>query len=192
MEMKMNRGNTPAFKEWASVVEALGTGRQIFVLRKGGIHEKRGQFQIEHERFWLFPTKFHEQGEKIKPLVTPPKWIFDEGASTIPLQYWTDLVEVMEIRDEAKLHQLFPYHIWSEATIQEKFTWGAEQAVYLLLLRVYKIAEPIALENDKRFGGCKSWIEVPAEILAENAVPAVSNDLFTSEAERIRKIFQEK
>ena len=34
-----------AFKEWAMVVDALGRGEQIIILRKGGISEGRGGFK---------------------------------------------------------------------------------------------------------------------------------------------------
>ena len=54
-----------AFKEWGVVVDALGSGEQIVVLRKGGIAEGREGFQVEHEKFWLFPTRFHQQAEGV-------------------------------------------------------------------------------------------------------------------------------
>ncbi len=50
-----------AFKEWAVICRALAEGRQAVVLRKGGVAEKTGEFQIEHTRFWLFPTYVHQQ-----------------------------------------------------------------------------------------------------------------------------------
>ena len=56
-----------AFKEWAIVVDALGRGEQILILRKGGIAEGRGGFKPEHERFLLFPTLFHQQRESVLP-----------------------------------------------------------------------------------------------------------------------------
>jgi hypothetical protein len=49
-----------AFKEWAVVVDALGRGEQVLILRKGGIREQRGEFQADHHEFWLFPTRYHE------------------------------------------------------------------------------------------------------------------------------------
>ena len=55
------------FKEWAVIVEALGQGEQIVILRKGGIAEGRDGFRAEHERFWLFPTRFHQQAECVAP-----------------------------------------------------------------------------------------------------------------------------
>ncbi|MED5454303.1 MAG: DUF1802 family protein, partial [Verrucomicrobiota bacterium] len=36
-----------AFKEWAVVIDALGRGEQIIILRKGGIHEGKGGFQMD-------------------------------------------------------------------------------------------------------------------------------------------------
>ncbi|MGV3757322.1 MAG: DUF1802 family protein [Verrucomicrobiota bacterium] len=47
-----------AFKEWAIVVDALGRGEQIILLRKGGISEGRGGFQVEHPQFLFWPTLF--------------------------------------------------------------------------------------------------------------------------------------
>ena len=57
----------PAFKEWEGIVEALGHGAQILILRKGGIAEGRAGFQVKHPKFWLFPTGYHQQWEKTKP-----------------------------------------------------------------------------------------------------------------------------
>ena len=59
--------SAPAFKEWEAIVEALGHGAQIIILRKGGIAEGRAGFKPKHPKFWLFPTGFHQQWEKTKP-----------------------------------------------------------------------------------------------------------------------------
>ncbi len=56
-----------AFKEWAVIVDALGRGAQSIILRKGGISEGRGGFKMEHPRFLLFPTLFHQQRESVLP-----------------------------------------------------------------------------------------------------------------------------
>src|SRR5438128_9766055 len=56
-----------AFKEWAIVVDSLGTGRQIVILRKGGISEGRRGFQVEHAEFLLYPTRVHQDRESVVP-----------------------------------------------------------------------------------------------------------------------------
>ena len=56
-----------AFKEWAVICQALADGKQALILRKGGIAEAGDDFQVEHTRFWLFPTFVHQQRDGIKP-----------------------------------------------------------------------------------------------------------------------------
>src|SRR5438132_279856 len=56
-----------AFKEWAIVVDALGRGEQIIILRKGGISEGPGGFKLDQNEFLLFPTLFHQQRESVIP-----------------------------------------------------------------------------------------------------------------------------
>ena len=45
-----------ALKEWAIVCKALEEGRQVLLLRKGGIMEYRQGFEVKHNNFLLFPT----------------------------------------------------------------------------------------------------------------------------------------
>src|SRR4051812_32337221 len=55
------------FKEWAVICQALATGRQAVILRKGGIAEEGGVFRPEHARFWLLPTYLHQNADGLKP-----------------------------------------------------------------------------------------------------------------------------
>src|SRR4051794_4453815 len=45
-----------AFKEWAVTVRALAEGEQLVTLRKGGIREENKHFEVEYDRFFLYPT----------------------------------------------------------------------------------------------------------------------------------------
>ena len=49
-----------ALKEWAVVEEAIAAGAVTLLLRKGGIHERQGDFGVEHRAFWIYPTGWHE------------------------------------------------------------------------------------------------------------------------------------
>src|SRR5918992_6138574 len=57
---------TAALKEWAIVCKALEEGRQVLLLRKGGIMEYREGFEIKHNKFLLFPTFEHQLKESIQ------------------------------------------------------------------------------------------------------------------------------
>ena len=70
-----------AFKEWAIVVDALGRGEQILILRKGGISEGRDGFRLEHSQFLLFPTLFHQQRESV---IAAAQERYDQIAPRLP------------------------------------------------------------------------------------------------------------
>src|SRR3954464_6346264 len=50
-----------AFKEWAVTVRALAEGEQLLTLRKGGIREEHRHFELDHDRFFLYPTFDHQR-----------------------------------------------------------------------------------------------------------------------------------
>ena len=55
-----------AFKEWAVTVRALAEGEQLLTLRKGGIREERKHFELEHDRFFLYPTFDHQRNDLVR------------------------------------------------------------------------------------------------------------------------------
>ena len=55
-----------AFKEWAVTVRALAEGEQLVTLRKGGIREENKHFELEHERFFLYPTFDHQRNDLVR------------------------------------------------------------------------------------------------------------------------------
>ena len=56
-----------ALKEWAVVCRALEEGRQVVLLRKGGILEYRQGFEVKHEKFLMFPTFEHQSKDSLQP-----------------------------------------------------------------------------------------------------------------------------
>ena len=60
-----------AFKEWAVVCEALKSGRQTVLIRKGGIREEDGIFRVDDEEFFLMPTYDHQTPKLVKPEFIP-------------------------------------------------------------------------------------------------------------------------
>src|SRR6185436_3570605 len=112
-----------AFKEWAVVVDALGRGEQIIILRKGGISEGRGGFQIEHNRFLLFPTLFHQQRESVLPAA---QLRYDAlthrlSPSSVHLEFFAEVVDwkLLESLDAAL--RLRGQHVWRDVGIRERF-----------------------------------------------------------------------
>jgi len=65
--MGMQSSDNRAFKEWASVCRALGQGRQILILRKGGIAEGPRGFEVTDRQFFLYPTYLHQSASGVIP-----------------------------------------------------------------------------------------------------------------------------
>ena len=148
-----------AFKEWAVVCEALGSGLQSVIIRKGGIAEGRAGFAFRHHEFFLFPTWFHEQlGKTTLPADTP---IPEEPGETVEIRYtatveWTDLVT-----DWQKVLRLRELHILDDSVLEERFNYDRDDGVYVAFVRVYRLDPPVQLRMEKEYGGCRSWVELP-------------------------------
>ena len=63
----MRERSATALKEWSSVVEALKSGRQVMLIRKGGLADRGKLFAVEETEFFLYPTYLHQQVEFVRP-----------------------------------------------------------------------------------------------------------------------------
>ncbi|MEP6662024.1 MAG: DUF1802 family protein [Verrucomicrobiota bacterium] len=170
-----------AFKEWAVIVDALGRGAQILILRKGGISEGRGGFQVAHQEFLLFPTLFHQQRESVLP---DAQKRFDEIARNFPppetlrLEFFARIMEARRLDSLADAERLRGQHCWRDDVIAERFDWSKDKSIFALAVRVFRLKTPVEIPNLAVYGGCKSWIELEREIPTENATPVLSDETF--------------
>ena len=147
-----------AFKEWSLICNALQSGRQSLILRKGGIAEGRKGFRFEHDSFYLFPTQFHEQQDSVSEEIDGP--IFpDEGTIRIHLVAQMDFAR--EVSDWETVEALQPYHVWKEDVIRERFEYNETPGLSLAFVRIFKLPEPWEFPDHRSYGGCRSWVELP-------------------------------
>lgn len=157
------------FKEWQVVCDALESGEQSLILRKGGISEGKFGFQWIHDRFFLFPTFFHEQVDQVRPDVagnrrTIQKPSGGDGRDEVALQLYAETIETGRLSDWEAVRKLAGEHIWTEEVIRERFDWGEDEpGISFARVKIWRLPEPWVLANRKGFGGCRSWIGLPAE-----------------------------
>ena len=146
------------FKEWAIVCDALGEGRQTVILRKGGIAEGREGFAFRHREFFLFPTFFHEQVEKtrLKDATIPAP-----NESQVELQFFARVEHSCRIELWPQVAALEPFHILQESVVRERFNDDRAPGIYIALVRIFACKPAWTLPNEKRYGGCRSWVELP-------------------------------
>lgn len=150
------------FKEWSLVCSALGEGAQSILLRKGGIHEGKGGFWWRHERFFLFPTHFHEQESQFSwksPQALPPN---PPEGSACALQHFAEVESKHQIADWETLQKLADLHFYTESTLRERFDYSEASGISLAFVRVYRGDQPWTFPSEAKFGGCRSWLDLPA------------------------------
>lgn len=150
---------TAAFKEWALVCEALGNGRQSLIVRKGGIAEGREGFSFRSREFLLFPTWFHEQlaSTKLPPETAIPDQLEDE----VEISFAATVERTAVLTDLAQVHRLAEMHVWRDSVIEERFHYDEAPGVHVAFVRVFRLDPPRRLKMEKKYGGCRSWVELP-------------------------------
>jgi CDP-diacylglycerol--glycerol-3-phosphate 3-phosphatidyltransferase len=179
----------PAFKEWEGIVGALGQGAQIVILRKGGIAEGRAGFAPKHPKFWLFPTRFHQQWEQTKPGLRQFAAPTPAAATEFVLEYFAEVTDAIYLESWSQVERLDGDHFWGAEILRERFDYhdrpGMTAGLHLLIVRVSRINLPHRLEPSPAYEGCKSWIEVPSDWTQDIAAPVVRTEEFATRRSRI-------
>ncbi len=166
-----------ALKEWAVICQALATGQQALILRKGGLAEDSGEFRLEHKRFWLFPTYTHQQAAGIRPEGLPLLEQAERArpaAAVIPLSHFAEVTGVYRLRELLPALLLGHLHYWSEETIRQRFAYRTP-GLLVLAVRVYRAAAVTELPNCPAYEGCRSWVELDRELPTADATPVLSD-----------------
>ncbi|GAF73216.1 unnamed protein product, partial [marine sediment metagenome] len=172
--------NRYALKEWAVVCEALATGQQTLLLRKGGIAEQSGRFQVEQPEFWLFPTRFHQSDEELTPHAAPLLEVARQAQppdGVVRLSLYAAVGAVRYLDEEALLSGLVRQHILSHQTTLDRFHYR-KPGLFVLLMRIWKRPQPIEIPDLPHYAGCHSWVELPAELATEGLQPVLSDAEF--------------
>ncbi len=182
-----------ALKEWAVAVNALESGKTIMLLRKGGIHERNGHFQVAHKQILLYPTYEHQQAFMLKAEYANDVYPVTSGwhPETVRIASWAEITDILPCSDESIVNTLLPFHIWNDHFISDRLKWKPRQPLYILLLRTYKLPQQ-EIPYQPKYGGCKSWIDLDQPIQLQGAKPVLSDFAYTQLVETIRQIVGDK
>ncbi len=166
-----------ALKEWDVVCEALGSGRQVIIVRKGGIAEGPGGLEFSRDEFVLMPTFFHQQAERVVPDVEFAAREDGERES-VEIRHAATLVWHRTVTDPSVLARLQSYHILSPEEVESRFNQKPAPGVQVALLRVYRLDPPRQIPWQESFGGCRSWAEMDTDLESCTRVSVLSDERF--------------
>ena len=182
-----------ALKEWAIICKALEDGKQMLLLRKGGIMEYRKGFEVKHNEFLLYPTFEHqsvesikvEYKEKLKEILEEQNKYYNNNnnnrkkidkdnknfniATHNIIKLLAKVEDVIEISDKLILSELRDYHIWSDEYVTMRMNYNPSKPMSVLLLRIYKLGKPLIVDINDKWAGCKSWIDIETDKEFQNS-----------------------
>lgn len=172
-------------KEWDRVVRALSTGEQIILLRKGGIHETEGRFEIEHNQFLFFPTFLHQNMEMLKApyqkdfvqLATEPDRIEIASAGVVDT--------IVRVKSREQMDLLDAFHIWTKPLLDIRWNYKTHNPLYVMIVRGYRLPQPVTIDNTPDYAGCRSWVPLTSPIDCRSAHPAIPDAEFASRRQAI-------
>lgn len=174
-------GGTVALKEWASAVEALAQGKQIILMRKGGIVEETRDFQLASPTFVLYPTYEHQREQLLKPehreLV---RGTIGAGHPTgdFNVSLYAEVTDDLEIVDQMTMDKLRDLHIWTDDFTAERLRWKRIKPLHVLLVRAYALPKPVAVAYADSYGGCKSWVRLERDIATSGLKPVLDDSTY--------------
>ena len=101
---------TIALKEWASAIQALAEGKQILLMRKGGIIEETRSFELKERAFYLYPTYEHQRSELLKlehrHFVEESLQQWSPAQQTASIRLYAEVTDDLEITSQEQLDRL--------------------------------------------------------------------------------------
>ncbi len=176
---------TSALKEWSAAVHALLDGRQTVLLRKGGIGEKR--FEVAAQEFLLFPTVAHSHAERVRPQhrdlldVAAP----DSTEDLVVVRAAAKVVAAVAVMRDTGLDDIEDLHIWTAESVRaDRLDFRPRHRLTVLVVQACALVEPIRLAREPQYGGCTSWVRLPAS--GQLAEPVHDADELAVVAARVR------
>ena len=201
-----------AIKEWAVTVRALAEGEQLLTLRKGGIDEDSSDFELEHDRFFLYPTFDHQRNDLVRASHRPElRRALEEGVwpdgeppahaltrdggiaqpERVRIRAWAEVAGHFTVSDPRTVYDLSPFYVWTTDYAEKRLAWRRRNPLHVVLLRTYRIPRPVTVKVKDEFGGCRSWLEITRDLPFEGT-PVLSDDEFDRAAEAIGGICESR
>ena len=184
---------TTALKEWAVAVKALREGRQVLLVRKGGISEETRHFRISAERFLLFPTYEHQRADLLQPEFQNDLTAVLTDArdpSRVRFDTWGELTDLFEIAEPAQVEALAPFYCFSTQYAEERLRWKPRHPLLVMAVRAYRLKAPIEVANGPELGGCKSWLTLDQDVNRADLTAAIDDATYAARIAEVREALE--
>lgn len=188
------REERTALKEWAVLVDAMGRGDLIAMVRKGGIREQRAGFDVRHERFLLYPTFFHEKVHELADRFRPG---LERAHGDRPpdgmlqLRFVADVAAVWRVTELERLRGIHAEHGLTWGAVESRFRYRDNPVVHVVAVRVSRLPAIVTLPEIRRYAGCVSWVKLDDDVTVRPSQPAVDDAPFAARLRALASVLGE-
>lgn len=167
-----------AIKEWSVVIEALGSGDQLMLIRK---------LQPPKEPFLLYPTYtfYTIRPRKLSEAIKDSYYdLAVESASRalesaqneglIRIAYMAECGESIRVRSASVLRRLESHYLWQPEHVVDYMRGGT---LYVWLARVYRLLDPVTLDKEATAGSVVSC-RIEPKIRISKFEPILDDETF--------------
>ena len=76
------------------------------------------------------------------------------------------------------MDDLAPHYIWTKAYAQSRLHWKPMLPLAIMLVRVYRMEQPVTVPYYKEYSGCTSWVEILDHVSLGKLEPVLSDERF--------------
>ena len=170
------------------MLEAMGRGEQVLLIRKGGLIEAGSGFELAAPVFVFYPTFEHQAVNYLRSQFQG----YFEAASQHRAPAGQVRVELAGVAaaawtssDPTAIERLSDFHIYNEAFASQRLKWQPDQPVVIAAVRTFRLPQPQLLPVAPQYAGCKSWVQLDAPVSLAEARPVLDEATF---AERLRDV----
>lgn len=172
------------------VCDALKTGRQSVLLRKGGIIEETRDFQLVEKRFLMYPTYEHQNLESVQEPYRDgfAKTLADKPPDDIVrIDAWAEVSDLFLTHDLDALLALSELYAWSEDYIRMRMAYKPRKPMNVVIVRAHVLPMTFDVPVEEHFAGCKSWVPLGEAIPLDGSTDALDDDEHRARVERVAK-----
>ena len=95
------------------------------------------------------------------------------------------MTDIIRVQSRAQMDALEAEHVWTPPLIDMRFNYRPANPLYLLLVRAYRLAQPVTIENTPAYAGCKSWVPLEEKVSIEGWAPVLDDAAYSARQDDI-------
>jgi len=179
-------------KEWAVVAEAIRSGKQCYLLEKGGLTEPdHPGFDRPGGMFGLVPTWERQSITALRAESCRAYSEFlhgDDESDTITITTVVDITEQVVLSNPVRAHRLWDCHVWRADYLTDRINTRPEVPLHLLFVRAYELASPIQFKRGESFKEMRHWVAFGFDASLSKAKAVLQDPEFKRETRIVREL----